>query len=270
MNYKNLNLKKIDNVKNIVAYNNEMRKALIDKIFFLDKVGDTNVFIDYGCADGSMLKLASSIIPNAIYVGYDFSNEMILSAEKNNKSIRFTSNFDELLKIINENKPDGNKICLSIMSLIHEVYHYGSKRIKEFWDFVFNPDLFDYIAIRDMCVSRATSRHSDPISVMKIRMNYDKDMVAQWEANWGSLTENWSLVHFLLTYRYIETWDREFRENYLPLNMEDFLAIIPNMWEPIYIEHYTLPFIRQQVMDDFGIDLQDRTHIKLILKRKKQ
>jgi hypothetical protein len=36
----------------MAAYNDEMRKALIDKIFFLDKVQDATVFADFGCADG--------------------------------------------------------------------------------------------------------------------------------------------------------------------------------------------------------------------------
>ena len=84
--------------------------------------------------------------------------------------------------------------------------------MKDFWKFVFETKLFHYIAIRDMCVSHTTSRQSDPISVAKIRMNYDSNLLSQWEARWGSLTENWSLTHFLLTYRYVDSWEREFRE----------------------------------------------------------
>lgn len=116
-------------------------------------------------------------------------------------------------------------------------------------------------------VSRSTSRPSDPISVAKIKINYDKERLSQWESRWGSLHENWSLVHFLLTYHYVNSWERECYENYLPLSLEDFLNIIPEGWEPFYIDHYTLPYLRQCVQNDFGIDLQDRTHLKLILKR---
>jgi hypothetical protein len=71
-----------------------------------------------------------------------------------------------------------------------------------------------------------------------------------------------------LKYRYVDSWDREFQENYLPLNLESLLALIPEGWEPIYLEHYALPFIRQKIKEDFDVDMQDRTHVKLILKRK--
>lgn len=269
MNYKDISFKKAEVVQNPDTYNREMRKSLIDKVFFLDKVDDASVFVDYGCADGAVLKFASSIIPDAVYFGYDLSREMIEIARKGSEStLGFTDNIDLLKDWIRDQKKSGNKVCISLMSLIHEVYAYGPENVKKFWEIVFDRDLFDYIAIRDMCVSKTTSRPSDCISVSKIRMAYDKNMLAQWEATWGSLNDNWSLTHFLLTYRYIDSWDRELHENYLPLCLEDLMALIPVGWEPTYIEHYTLPFIRQRVREDFDMDLQDRTHIKLILKGK--
>jgi hypothetical protein len=268
MNYKDISFKKAEVVQNSTTYNREMRKSLIDKIFFLDKVGDSSVFIDYGCADGSVLKLASSIIPEASYIGYDISEEMLGIAIKScDSTIQFTNDLDLLGRLISEQKKKGNKICISLLSLIHEVYAYGPDSVKKFWGFVFNTDLFDYIAIRDMCVAKTTSRPSDPISVAKIRMLYDKNMLSQWESTWGSLNENWSLTHFLLTYQYVDSWDRELHENYLPLCLEDLMALIPNGWKPTYLEHYTLPFVRQKVYEDFGMDLQDRTHVKIILER---
>lgn len=268
MNYKNISIKKAEVVQNPDNYNREMRKSLIDKVFYLDKVDDASVFVDYGCADGAVLKFASSIIPEGIYFGYDLSKEMIDIARKGDTStIGFTDNIDMLKDWIRDQKRADKKVCLSLMSLIHEVYQYGPDSVKNFWKFVFDRNLFDYIAIRDMCVSRTTSRPSDYISVSKIRMAYDKNMLAQWESTWGSLNDNWSLVHFLLTYRYIESWDRELHENYLPLCLEDLMALIPEGWDPLYLEHYTLPFIRKNVQDDFNIDLQDRTHVKLILRK---
>lgn len=250
-------------IKNLENYNTEMRKSLIDKIFFLDKV-NANTFIDFGCADGSMLKLAHQILPSYNYVGYDLSQDMIDKC--NCDDIKFTSNYEELNSIISENKLVGNKMCISLISLIHEIYAYGAD-IKSFWNFIFNTG-FDYIAIRDLCISRTANRASDFVSVAKIRMNYDKHKIAQWESTWGNLSDNTSLIHFLLKYRFSENWDRELVENYLPIYLEDLFALIPNTYEPIYIEHYTLPFTREQIKIDFNIDLQEKTHLKLILKRK--
>jgi hypothetical protein len=271
MDYKNISFKKAEIVQDTDTYNREMRKSLIDKVFYLDKVDDASVFVDYGCADGAVLKFASSIIPEATYYGYDLSQDMINIARKGVEDINiaFTADIHNLKSWIKDQKRDkGKKICISLMSLIHEVYQYGPDSVKSFWEFVFDRDLFDYVAIRDMCVSKTTSRPSDYISVSKIRMAYDKNMLAQWEATWGSLNDNWSLTHFLLTYRYVDSWDRELHENYLPLCLEDLMALIPKGWGPTYLEHYTLPFIRQKVLEDFSMDLQDRTHVKLILKNK--
>ena len=55
MNYKNLSQDKAETVQDVTTYNREMQKSLIDKIFFLDKVEDASLFIDYGCANGAVL-----------------------------------------------------------------------------------------------------------------------------------------------------------------------------------------------------------------------
>ena len=52
-------------------YTENMRKSLMDKAFFIDKI-DAKHFVDFGCADGSLLKFLKTIFPNsANYVGYD-------------------------------------------------------------------------------------------------------------------------------------------------------------------------------------------------------
>ena len=48
---------------------------------------------------------------------------------------------------------------------------------------------------------------------------------------------------------------------------ETMLQIIPNKYRINYIDHFILPFINNQIEKDFGIKLQDNTHLKLILKR---
>ena len=60
----------------------------------------------------------------------------------------------------------------------------------------------------------------------------------------GGLTSNKNFLHYLLTYRYVENWDREVRENYFPHSIEEFLSKIPTKYEVVYFEHYTLPFLR--------------------------
>lgn len=250
-------------------YNIAMRQSMMDKMFFMDKIGSgVKRILDWGCADGSLIKYMHRMFPEHDYTGYDIDPQMFraakqmaggLNSEVERVNIEITENIDNLAV--------GQIDVVVLSSVIHEIYSYGLKQIDEFWNTLFQRLQPEYIVIRDMCVSKATSRPADPICVARIKQVFDLDKITQWESKWGSLHENWSLVHFLLTYRYTENWDREYRENYLPISFEDMLARIPRTYVPVFVEHYTLPFLREQVMDKFGIQLQDRTHLKLILKK---
>ena len=149
--------------------------------------------------------------------------------------------------------------------MVHEVYTYGDPAsVTKFWSQLFG-GTFDVVVIRDMCVSQSATRQSDAVSVAKIRQRFAPALLSQFEQQWGNINENWSLTHFLLKYRYVKNWDRELMENYLPLNFESLIELIPNQFDPVFIEHFTLPFIRRRVKRDFHIDMQERTHVKLIL-----
>lgn len=254
-------------IKDAAHYNNEMRKSLIDKGFFLDKV-DADIFVDFGCGDGTLIEFIMLMFPDAICIGYDISeSELDLAAEKLGKDIHLFSNFQAMKEHIDAIRDD-MRVAVICNSLIHEVYAYGTEdSIDEFWQQIFS-GLFDSVIIRDMCTSKTTIRQSDPIAVIKIRQRYDSSRLAEFEAQWGNIDSNWSLTHFLLKYRYVENWQREVKENYLPLNFEDLLQLIPNEYNPVYVDHFTLPFIRKKANEDLGVDITDRTHIKLILEKK--
>lgn len=235
---------------------------MADKLFFLDKV-DASLFVDIGCADASVIKQAALMFPEYTFYGIDNNEEMCELAKQNVekvKNVSILNNISNLRMCLN-----GRKSCIILSSMIHELYAYEPQHVKSFWETIFGLNA-DYISIRDMCVGKSASRPADPISVARVRQCYDGNKIAQWEAKWGSLSENWSLVNFLLHYQYVENWEREHQENYLPLSKEDLLALIPKKYFPIFVEHYTLPYIRQSVMRDFGVQLQEPTHLKLILK----
>lgn len=56
------------------------------------------------------------------------------------------------------------------------------------------------------------------------------------------------------------------KENYLPIDFETITQKF-GIAKPIFVEHYTLPYIRNVVEHDFDVQLQDRTHLKLILEK---
>jgi SAM-dependent methyltransferase len=266
-------------ISNEVWYTEEMAKSLVDKLFFLDKV-DARMFVDFGCADGTMLAFIDHVFPKGMtLVGYDINPKMIEAAKKAHpdSAITFTSDWEEVRALVSEHReraPRGDgRVCLVLSSVLHELHSYADEQaIADAFAKIWGEDgsglEFDYVAIRDMMVSRATSRPSDMIAVARVQQVFEArhpGLLAQWEAKWGAIIENWSLVHFLLTYRYTANWEREFRENYLPKATEEFLAGIPEKFFPIFKEQFTLPFLRRRVKEDFGIALSDTTHIKLVL-----
>jgi len=272
-------------IKNLDAYNASMSKALVDKLFMMDKV-QADVFVDFGCADGTLLNVLNNLFPDKQYIGYDHNAEMIRAAAykfgvkkeegdekvisfRAKKNVLLTSDHLELWMVFQGLKKQGLKVCLILSSVIHEVYSYGPETVKGFWDRIWAlaPE---FIAIRDMCVSQTASRPSDDIIVARIRQTFGKthpDELTAWEAQWGTLEENWSLTNFFLHYRYVENSDLEWKENYLPLNKEALLKLVPKEYFPHYINHYTLPFLRDEVWKDFGVQLQERTHLQLILRK---
>lgn len=72
-----------------------------------------------------------------------------------------------------------------------------------------------------------------------------------------------------MKYRYKENWDREVRENYFPITLEQLLSKIPTYkYEIIYFEDYILPFTSNKIKQDFDVDIHDNTHVKLLLQLK--
>jgi hypothetical protein len=117
-----------------------------------------------------------------------------------------------------------------------------------------------------MMVSNFTDRPSDINDMVKVINKTSKSQLQDFENKWGKVNNNKNLIHYLLKYRYKANWEREVAENYLPITMEYLLSLIPDNYEIVFYEHYSLPFLKEQVNKDFGINIKDNTHIKMILK----
>lgn len=257
----------LENITNLNTYNAGMKKSLLDKIFFMDKI-DSPFFLDYGCADGILVNFLYSLFPEFEYFGFDISSEMIHIARVNNKilSDNFFFNWDELeIKLKEKDIYNTGSILLS--SIIHEAYSYGTTvDVENFWDRIFNRN-WKYIIIRDMIPSITIDRISDVNDVSKLYKKSDRKLLHDFEKMWGNIESNRNLIHFLLKYRYSDNWSREVKENYIPVFREELLANIPDNYRIIFHEHFILPHLKNVVKKDFGIDLKDATHLKLILER---
>lgn len=253
----------MEEIKNYDKYVSGMKKSCSDKLFFLDKVDGMNGVVDYGCADGVLLGEINKI-SNLKLIGYDINPEMVLRAKNNIPNSIITTDYREALQ-----NADLSNSVLNLSSVIHEIYSYSMEyAIDEFWKDIFEPG-FKYISIRDFCVSGSINRKTDVNDYVKIIQKADKQQISDYESIWGSLRENRNMVHFLMKYRYRENWDREVRENYFPITLEKILSKIPtNLYEIVYFEDYKLPYTANKVKEDFGIEIHDNTHVKILLKRK--
>lgn len=265
-------------IQNYDVYNGRMALSLIDKAFFIDKIpADVSTIVDYGCADGTLLRFLGNFFPNAKLVGYDNDEKVIASNKAHLISVKEFTPLSPVINIDYTNKwntvrelteTKGYTVVIA-SSIIHEVYSYGtSKDTNEFWDRIYNSE-FDYICIRDMMVSMSADRPSDMNDVVKVLRKYHRTKeLLDFQSNWGNIENNKNLIHFLLKYKYMEpNWDREVRENYIPLYREDFLAMIPAHYEVLFHDHYTLPYLKEQVINDMNVTLKDPTHIKVVLSR---
>ena len=84
-------------IKNIEVYNAGMRKSMMDKIWWIDKIDDSiNTVMDYGCADGALLSITHDINPDLQLCGYDFNEDMIGLATQNVPFGNFSDDFYEV------------------------------------------------------------------------------------------------------------------------------------------------------------------------------
>lgn len=253
-----------EKIHNQEYYLAEMRKSLLDKIFFIDKMFEpVKNIVDFGCADGSLLALLQELFPQYTYFGYDNCHEMIQTAEEKNQGIMFSDDFNTLVANINPKES-----VLNLSSVIHEVYSYCTKeQIAEFWNRVFKTG-FKYICFRDMMLSESeSSRYTFSMCDF---IKFPAGKVNDFIMNWGNVETNVSAIHLFLKSQFFksENWGREVKENYLPIFVEDLLKIIPKNYEITYCRHYVFPYFKEYCKKNAGIDLTIPTHLQLILKKK--
>lgn len=181
-------------IANMNVYNDGMRKSMLDKIWFLDKIdGGIDTIYDYGCADGSLLKIVGEICPSMKLIGYDISQEMIDIAKQNVPNADYLST---------NPKSDLHNTILNASSVFHEIHAYSSD-IE--WDYgnIFNSGA-TYIAIRDMFYSKRSCHPTNSIQLAKVLQHENPNKVSEFEAYNGLLVNNKDFLHYLLTYRYVE------------------------------------------------------------------
>lgn len=197
-------------IKDYKIYNSGMKKSIKDKLFFEGLIDDSvDTFVDFGCADGQILAQVHSDFPEWKLKGIDIDYKMIELARRNCDVAIY---FENIADITNNNTS-----ILNLSSVIHEVYSYSSSNtIDQFWSNVFNGG-FKYISIRDLMSSCAINAEAEINDILKLRKRTNSKQLSDFISVWGNISSRRNLVHYLLKYSYVENWEREVRENYLPI-----------------------------------------------------
>ena len=267
-------------ISNYDCYLGHMGHALEDKAWFMKVVPELSDnskarILDYGCADCALGRfLVDEKHFTGSYIGVDADPAMKARAEKANVQAQYKNlswmqgDFcsSEATPSVYTLQPEDTTLVLN--SVIHEVYSYNaSEQIQQFWDTVWSRR-WKRIAIRDMALSRIDA--DNKVSGTQMLLSMPLDLFGRyrlWQKDYGSsdFASTRDVVHFLLKYRYIENWERESKENYLPLYWEEIISQIPSHYRIIYAKHYCLPFIQQSVLKDACINLEIPTHYQLLL-----
>lgn len=251
------------------VYLSDMSESLLDKLFFLEYIPeeDLDVIVDFGCADGTLTRAIANAYPKACVIGCESNKDFLkLAKEQPRQNLFYCSSWKEVEDLLST-FVDITKKALILSSVIHEVHSYDDPDF--FWEQIVKLPNWDYIAVRDMGLSN--SQANKPVDVATalyfcdwIEDNPINDMqVKSFRSHWGRISTNKALCHFLLKYRYKVNWEREVKENYLPLTIEE---VLENMrpYHPIYFRHWTLPFIEDCVKKDFGFSMPCDTNYKAV------
>lgn len=266
------------NIADFTKYLTDMEKSFTDKLFFLDMIKPT-ILVDFGCANASMLSKIQRLRPNIQVIGYDIDKDMLEASKSNledcvigetiedfkHKSV-LTSNWD----LISEYVSNKDNCAILLSSVIHEVYSYTNpQNINKFWNSQVFGSNFKWVVIRDMIPEiNGVNFKTHYRDVKKVKDECDRNVLNRFEKEWGPISRNYrNFMHYLLKYSYTDNLDRELKENYLPITYETLMTKIPSKYKIKYEDHYILPYLFDKVKNDFGINIRENTHLKMILTR---
>jgi len=253
--YTDINMASIHDTE---TYLSRMSKPLAEKLkivkFFPENA--TNV-LDVGCADGVVTIEMARMFPEIKFVGIDLNAEFIERARERAIGVPNISFECVYLRemLSRQVRFDGVTFC----SVLHEFASYGegvSSVVKALADAHEILNKGGRVIIRDMIYSDY-KKHSDlqmQTVVEKIRAKDDlTPYIADFEHRFGKLNDIYTINHFLLKYRYTDNWEREGRENYVPVTFDQYEQIFDLLsMRVLYKDSLCLSYFHEIWKVDFG------------------
>lgn len=261
---------------NLDIYTTEMSKSVWDKAFFMDKIPGAKCIIDFGCADGAMIRFLAPLFPSVEFFGYDSNNELLemgeqaLSEEVDNVSFWRKENLHEMIHWIKD-LYSPNEICLNFSSVLHEVFSFnnGIDEIKT----LIKEITPKYITIRDMycdefipfVVSHNEHQLIDAFSADKKLRKHAREFTRKFGPimNWRDMT------HMLMKLQWMDNgWEDELKENYYSWTIDKFIDDIGGNYITSFECRYQLPYLSEKWKKEYEWYNPDiHTHAQFILRR---
>ena len=268
---------------NLDIYTTEMAKSVWDKAFFMDKIPGAKCVIDFGCADGTMIRFLAPLFPSIEFVGYDSNNELIemgeqaLSKEVKNVSFWRKEELHKMIHLIKDSY-SMDEVCLNFSSVLHEVFSFnnGIDEIKT----LIKEIVPKYITIRDMYWHAGPGAYGLASQEERIRETVLPQYIEEYENRFDYIHNPKNTTHFLMKYQWKDNgWEDELKENYYSWDLNELLNVVDNIqydeeynerthYGLVFSTYYQLPFLTEKWLNEYGFyNVNAHTHAQFILRR---
>lgn len=258
---------------NLDIYTTEMSKSVWDKAFFMDKIPGVKCVIDFGCADGAMVRYLAPLFPDTMFVGFDISEELITRARASIPFYAnniFFGNYNDVITFVKD-KYISSELCINFSSVLHEVFSStgGIESIQQLIGEL-NPR---YITIRDMyCDEKLPFLNGIEKDIVDAIVHHGTryfEAAQKFARKFGLINDWHDMTHLLMKLQWVDNgFDDELKEDYYSWNIDDFIDEIGGGYIPAFDCRYQLPYLAEKWKNEYGFYNPDiHTHAQFILRR---
>ncbi len=248
----------MDEIVNPNRYLERMSKPLQEKLKVAKFIPEgTKTVLDVGCADGTVTLALAEMYPEIKFVGIDLNKEFIEDA-KIKAAGKTNVSFENVYLRERLSNPERFDVVL-FCSVLHEFYSYGegiSTVVKALADAHEILKKNGRLIIRDMILYDYAGKSQLWVKEMKEKVTVKGEiahLLADFETIFGETVSVKQLNHFLLKYMYGDNWEREGRENYVPVSFEEYDQIFKLLGMMVLFQRSsTIPYLKEKWRTDFG------------------
>ena len=246
---------------------------------------EIDTIVDFGGGAGEFCEFIRDKVGRPIkFVIIDNNQDFKAQAEAKGFTV-----FESLDQLMSWEQFNPNTSLLNMSSVIHEIYSYADDFYDDvgyFWSQV-GKCRFRQVAIRDMSMNENSYRTAPTDAILWVYENVFRnggltvkgvplsEIMQSFENVWGEIcdlktrrVDVKNLVHFLIKYRYVENWEREVEENYLPVSQDKLANILTSAgYKFSHKESSKLDFYAKTWDKDFKLRIPDNDGYREIFSR---